>query len=171
MGAFKNTTCRHCGVNVEYPKEDGGQMSPCPKCGKNIILIENAKGGVEKTAMREIGGSAPSSASSIFYAAKPNPPSEPIWGRIVIIVIAGWLVVLTIGWLSYGHWHEIGNGIFGIGIFIVLAAISLAIYFLPTYIAVKRHHKNILAILVLNLLLGWTFLGWVVSLVWALKND
>jgi hypothetical protein len=31
--------------------------------------------------------------------------------------------------------------------------------------------RNASAIIALNLLLGWTFLGWVIALVWALKKD
>jgi hypothetical protein len=36
--AFKKTTCRHCGVNVEYPEEAEGQTANCPQCGKFISL-------------------------------------------------------------------------------------------------------------------------------------
>ena len=50
-----------------------------------------------------------------------------------------------------------------IGILVVIAA-----YFIPTAIAVFRGHHNRLAIFGLNLLLGWTLLGWVASLVWSL---
>ena len=45
-----------------------------------------------------------------------------------------------------------------------------AFYFLPTLIAFLRQHKNKLAIFLLNLLLGWTVLGWVVSLVWSVMK-
>ena len=48
-----------------------------------------------------------------------------------------------------------------------LVIIIFMIYFLPTLIAFLRQHKNRLAIFLLNLLLGWTVLGWVVSLVWS----
>jgi hypothetical protein len=40
-------------------------------------------------------------------------------------------------------------------------------YFLPSVIAAIRGHHNAVAIIVLNLLLGWTLIGWVVALVWA----
>ena len=40
-------------------------------------------------------------------------------------------------------------------------------YFLPTVMAAIRGHHNGGAILMLNLFLGWTFLGWVVALVWS----
>jgi hypothetical protein len=44
------------------------------------------------------------------------------------------------------------------------------VYFLPAIIAGARQHKNATAIAVLNMLLGWTLLGWVASLVWAFTN-
>lgn len=50
---------------------------------------------------------------------------------------------------------------------LLLVVLIFAIYFLPTLIAFLRRHKNSLAIFLLNLLLGWTVLGWVVSLVWS----
>jgi len=49
----------------------------------------------------------------------------------------------------------------------LLVVLIFAFYFLPTLIAFLRQHKNKLAIFLLNLLLGWTVLGWVVSLVWS----
>jgi hypothetical protein len=44
---------------------------------------------------------------------------------------------------------------------------SLIFYFIPTAIAVMRGHPNGAAIFILNLLLGWTFIGWVAALVWS----
>lgn len=43
----------------------------------------------------------------------------------------------------------------------------LFLYLLPSFIAARRNHHNGGAIFVLNLLMGWTVLGWVLSLVWA----
>lgn len=45
-----------------------------------------------------------------------------------------------------------------------------ALYFLPYIIARYRKHKDATAISVVNLFLGWTFIGWVVALVWAVKR-
>ena len=53
----------------------------------------------------------------------------------------------------------------GLGIGII--AIILIVHFLPTAIALGRGHPNTLAIFLVNLLLGWTFIGWVVALVWS----
>lgn len=50
--------------------------------------------------------------------------------------------------------------IFGILLFAVL-------YFLPTVIAYKMKHPNLVLIALINIVLGWTFLGWIGALVWS----
>jgi hypothetical protein len=44
----------------------------------------------------------------------------------------------------------------------------LILYFIPAIVASCRGHHNSGAIFALNLLLGWTFVGWVGALVWSL---
>jgi hypothetical protein len=51
---------------------------------------------------------------------------------------------------------------------VVLVLLALAAYMLPTIVAGSRHHPNTAPVLVLNLLLGWTLVGWAVALAWAL---
>ncbi len=46
----------------------------------------------------------------------------------------------------------------------------LAVGFAPTIIALARHHHNSLAIFALNLLLGWTGIGWIAALIWSLTT-
>lgn len=53
---------------------------------------------------------------------------------------------------------------------LVLVLILLIIYFIPTMVALSRGHKNCLAIFCLNLFLGWSFVGWVLALVWSCTN-
>lgn len=43
----------------------------------------------------------------------------------------------------------------------------IALYFVPGIVALARSHHNATAIVALNLLLGWTLIGWVVALVWS----
>jgi Superinfection immunity protein len=42
---------------------------------------------------------------------------------------------------------------------------------MPALAASARRHRNRAAIFVLNLLLGWTALGWIVALVWAFTKN
>lgn len=51
----------------------------------------------------------------------------------------------------------------------IFLIIGLFIYFLPTIVGWNKRNSG--AILTLNLLLGWTFIGWVVALVWAMTHD
>jgi hypothetical protein len=44
------------------------------------------------------------------------------------------------------------------------------LYLVPLFIAIARRHPQQNAIGALNFFLGWTFIGWVLSLVWALTN-
>lgn len=61
----------------------------------------------------------------------------------------------------------VGGAAAAIGILIGIL-IGIAAYFIPTAIAAFRGHHNTMAIFGLNLLLGWTFIGWVASLIWSL---
>jgi hypothetical protein len=54
---------------------------------------------------------------------------------------------------------------------LVLLAILMIPYFVPSIIAFVRHHHNQWAIFALNLLLGWTLLGWIGALVWSLTRS
>ncbi len=47
----------------------------------------------------------------------------------------------------------------------------IALYLVPTAIAGGRQHRNVASIAVLNILLGWTVLGWIGALVWAFTNQ
>jgi hypothetical protein len=68
----------------------------------------------------------------------------------------------------YSHYHHFWPvGI--IGWFIVV--VCLVPYFLPTIIAILRKKQSAGGIFVLNLLLGWTVIGWVGALIWSLTAD
>jgi len=50
---------------------------------------------------------------------------------------------------------------------IPLILIGIALYFLPSIIALARHKSQTLAIFLLNLFAGWTVIGWIGALIWA----
>lgn len=66
--------------------------------------------------------------------------------------------------------------VFGVALSVFLmffagGLIALGLYFTPAIVGAYRKHNQILPILLLNIFLGWTLLGWVVALVWALNDD
>jgi|SRR5882762_1925253 len=54
---------------------------------------------------------------------------------------------------------------------LLLLAVSLFIYFIPYIVARQNKKQNAGAIGALNFFLGWTLVGWVVALVWAISKD
>lgn len=53
-------------------------------------------------------------------------------------------------------------------VIVVLTILLGLLYFLPSILSIN--HRQSTAIFALNLLLGWTFIGWVVALVWGLTK-
>jgi hypothetical protein len=56
--------------------------------------------------------------------------------------------------------------VFGWGI----TALLIIPYFLPTIIAIIRRSSSTGGIFMLNFFLGWTFIGWIASLIWAITS-
>ena len=53
---------------------------------------------------------------------------------------------------------------------ILILLIIIIPYFIPTFVAYGRKKSNTGAIFALNYFLGWSLIGWVVALIWALSN-
>jgi Superinfection immunity protein len=51
----------------------------------------------------------------------------------------------------------------------ILIVFFAGIYFIPTIIAVVRRLPNLVAVVLVNVLLGWSFIGWIVALVMSLR--
>jgi hypothetical protein len=60
------------------------------------------------------------------------------------------------------------SGVIGIVLFILVFILSVAIYFTPTFIALVRKHPNGAPIFLVNFLLGWICIGWIIALIWSL---
>ena len=60
-------------------------------------------------------------------------------------------------------WHWI--------ILILTVLTGVFVHFLPSVIAACREHRRMTAILLVNLLLGWTVIGWIAALVWAFSSN
>jgi hypothetical protein len=59
----------------------------------------------------------------------------------------------------------------GIILYLVVSLIGMLVYFVPTMVAAGKHHYSTLGIFLLNLLLGWTGIGWLIALIWALMGS
>jgi hypothetical protein len=59
---------------------------------------------------------------------------------------------------------DVGGSVF-MGIIILGAC-----YLIPTIIAALRHHKDLPAIAAINILFGWSVVGWFIAMIWALAD-
>jgi hypothetical protein len=54
---------------------------------------------------------------------------------------------------------------------IVIVVLAICFYFLPTMIGSIRHTEHGAGIFWINLLFGWTVLGWIAALIWAVTKN
>lgn len=49
--------------------------------------------------------------------------------------------------------------------------LAVLIYFIPALIAQNRRHRERTPIFLVNMFLGWTFLGWILALIWSTSSQ
>ena len=57
----------------------------------------------------------------------------------------------------------------GLILIFVLLSITMPVYLLPSIMAREKNNFN--SVLLLNVLLGWTVIAWIISLIWALRTE
>ncbi|MEE9235505.1 MAG: superinfection immunity protein, partial [Candidatus Acidoferrales bacterium] len=92
--------------------------------------------------------------------AKKSGPLDKLAPKVFLfaVIFSGFVFLILI--LSHISIEEIIERI-------LIIVIIYGLYFLPLLVAMLRKKRNAPAIAILNLLLGWTILGWIVALVWA----
>lgn len=55
-------------------------------------------------------------------------------------------------------------------IWVIIGMVILVIHFVPSYVAYSNNHRSRALILLLNIIMGWTGIGWIVLLIWALRK-
>lgn len=50
---------------------------------------------------------------------------------------------------------------------IIVLLIAILMYFIPTFVAMVRGHAQLGALVVMNIIFGWTILGWGAAVVWS----
>ena len=56
-------------------------------------------------------------------------------------------------------------------ILFIIAVPILGIHFLPAIIAGVRHARNFWWILAVTFFLSWTIVGWIIALIWAIRDE
>lgn len=86
------------------------------------------------------------------------------------MVLLRLLVLMFLAWWSWELGHIPNANAFGNFMGLMFFVLGPALYFLPSIEAALRKSEKGLPIGMLNLLLGWTLLGWVAAYIWALNS-
>lgn len=83
------------------------------------------------------------------------------------------VILIALTGYSYAMGQTPPNQLNEFGTFVAASFFLLApvLYFYPMYEAYIHKQPNFFSIFALNLFLGWTLVGWVVALVWAVKSQ
>jgi len=63
---------------------------------------------------------------------------------------------------------EMFGGLIGM---MLMALIGVTVYLIPVIVAFRRHHRERNGIMILDLLFGWTFIGWAIALIWSVSRN
>ena len=168
---MQQVTCPACGAAFKYLPEYEGRPASCPSCGARFIVEASPQ---------------PPPIISSYVAPRRQPRAKD--NKLLLASAISAAAFLAIGGAIYGlslisesqSGSQKGASVTSVqdiamagfvGIIIVVCILaSLALYAAPSIIAFNRGHQNKAAILALNILTGWSFVGWVASLVWALTE-
>jgi uncharacterized protein (DUF983 family) len=125
----------------------------CPRCGQKLVLDDAA-----------IGAEVPCPTCGHLLTV-PNA----VFSRRLLIVIAGVVGLIFIIWTQWSDRSLTSEDFWSVFGTVVVIASAGVLYFFPSFVG--RNKRNSSAILVLNFFLGWTLLGWVIALVWAVTKD
>lgn len=133
--------CKHCGKWLNEQKQ------ACPYCLKEI----------------------PANATKCSFCGSVVKRKKSELVKCAAMIGYLCVVFTTVG---FGLFAESIGSDPSFGVFMAfLLFLLLEIYFLPTRIAYGRTHKQTNLIFFVNLLLGYTIIGWFATLIWAFIDD
>lgn len=97
---------------------------------------------------------------------------DRIWRSVsLIIIFAFWVLIAVSMSKEFGSFEAMMRAVMDNPQTTALVLLMPVVYLLPMHVALWLRSKNTLSITVLNVLLGWTGLFWIVSLIDAFRNS
>lgn len=96
---------------------------------------------------------------------------KPTLPLVIIGLVLLWIFAPRPEWAGY---EKVLNALGGIGAFLAMLVLVVMLgylYFLPTITAYRNNHHNKEAIAIVNISLGWTLVGWIVAMAWAVSQS
>jgi phage FluMu protein Com len=191
--------CNHCSRLVKAPSGLGGKKAKCPKCGSTVevpLVVSEEKDDLadfddfceKESHSPSLPVPPPFSASQSHDQPLPkiSVRGNSRSGRrsraasrvratrssILTVFILGLLFIgLALAFaVSKSNYADSNDEIIGLFFMPVVIFFGLIFYLMPTLIAFSREHLNVVPIMVLNIVFGWTLLGWVGCLAWSCSS-
>lgn len=184
--------CPRCQAPHSISSSAAGTKINCQKCGQRLQAPGPPP---NKTVLARPLAPEPevlplaSSPALPDWPQRPRPRIRPV----LVAVAIGCLFVLALGVLGAAVFLSgqpavtasptasssndgavlglVSFGIVLVVLWVVGTFLGFCVYMTPSFIAIVRRHPNWPAILALNLLTGWLFIGWVAALVWAMTDS
>ncbi len=150
--------CQLCNGQITFPLRLAGKTTQCPHCQTETLLFAPPSA----EALR---------AEQVRAGLQKSQQKKQMWVNIIgWSAICGVLLAILFFLRPSASDLKTGVGSYFAGVTgIISIIVGLFVYFIPTIIGLRK--RNAVAIFMLNLFLGWTFIGWVVALVWAFTVD
>lgn len=135
------TRCPKCSASVPVSADKAGDFASCPACLTRFVV--------------------PTYADLIWEQGEAERRRDKIKGAIwlaaliAVAAVAGFFLLPVIP----------------VAAFVLYFSIIIVGYFLPSLNAFYRGHLNAVPILIVNVLVGWTILGWVVCFAWSYSHQ
>jgi len=143
-------TCPECDHEAIAPRELIGVKWACPSCGTRFIVSDGDR-------------SAPQRRWGNRFGPWVVAAGLGVAGLFVFGLLA---VAVSRARPADPKPSDLGIVLEGVAVILV----GVGVYFAPTVVARARGHNNLAPIVVVNLFLGWTLVGWVIALAWAVAD-
>ena len=152
-------TCRFCGKYLMKPHDNPDLV--CEKCKSPVNTDDN---------FCQRCGAIFSLPEKEYYEEPPEGNILGIPYNIGILLTAFAASIAITVFYTSGKDTSLGANCIFFSIAFVATEILFYIYFLPSILAIEKNNPNALLIYICNLLLGITIIGWLVTLIMALRS-
>jgi hypothetical protein len=143
---------------TQQPTAPNKSTTPFPDLSKQNPILKIIVGIVAFVADTDVQHSAQSPVVAVDQ--KNIDPQQRYKRRSTQILLA----ILGCAILTVALFNSDGVSLL---LWLVILALSFFIYFLPSIVGIARKHPQIAGIMLLDLLGGWSGIGWIAALIWS----
>jgi hypothetical protein len=87
----------------------------------------------------------------------------------LVFILGGLLLTIIFAWIA--TLRQLGAPPAAYAVSALVAVLALIVYMMPGIVAGRRHNRNLTAVWVVDLALGWTVIGWIIAVAMAIAGQ